>query len=46
MRIDEVLEDWPEAKQRKRRFATLTEASRLLADPAMFAIAERFARGR
>ena len=43
MRIDEVLEDWPEARQRDRRFVTLAEARRLLTDPAMLAIAERFA---
>lgn len=46
MRIDEVLGDWPEAGQRDRRFVTLAEASRLLNDAAMLAIAERFAVGR
>jgi 8-oxo-dGTP pyrophosphatase MutT (NUDIX family) len=43
LRIDEVLEDWPEARQRDRRFVTLAEARRLLTDPAMLAVAERFA---
>ncbi len=46
MRIDEVLDDWPEARQRQRRFVTLSEAGRLLNDPAMLAIAERFADRR
>lgn len=46
MRIDEVLDDWPEAGQRQRRFVTLAEAGRLLNDPAMLAIAGRFAAGR
>jgi 8-oxo-dGTP pyrophosphatase MutT (NUDIX family) len=46
MRIDEVLDDWPEARQRRRRFVTLAEARHLLSDPAMLAIAERFAGGR
>ena len=46
MRIDEVLDDWPEARQRKRRFVTLAEADRFLTDPAMLAIARRFAEGR
>jgi 8-oxo-dGTP pyrophosphatase MutT (NUDIX family) len=42
LRIDRVLDDWPERGQRDRRFVTLAEAERLLTDPAMFAIAERF----
>jgi 8-oxo-dGTP pyrophosphatase MutT (NUDIX family) len=46
MRIDEVLDDWPEGRQRRRRFVTLAEAGRLLNDPAMLAIAERFAASR
>jgi 8-oxo-dGTP pyrophosphatase MutT (NUDIX family) len=47
LRIDRVLDDWPEAAQRDRRFVTLAEAQRLLTDPAMLAIAERFvATGR
>lgn len=43
LRIDRVLDHWPEARQRDRRFVTLPEARRLLTDPAMLAIAERFA---
>jgi 8-oxo-dGTP pyrophosphatase MutT (NUDIX family) len=43
LRIDRVMEDWPEARQRQRRFVTLPEARGLLTDPAMLAIAERFA---
>jgi 8-oxo-dGTP pyrophosphatase MutT (NUDIX family) len=43
LRIERVLDDWPEARQRDRRFVTLAEARSLLADPAMLAIAERFA---
>ena len=43
LRIDRVLDDWPEARQRDRRFVTLAEARGLLTDPAMLAIAERFA---
>jgi 8-oxo-dGTP pyrophosphatase MutT (NUDIX family) len=43
MRVDEVLDVWIEAGVRSRRFVTLKEARKLLNDPAMFAIAERFA---
>jgi 8-oxo-dGTP pyrophosphatase MutT (NUDIX family) len=43
LRIERVLDHWPEARQRERRFVTLPEARRLLADPAMLAVAERFA---
>ncbi len=46
MRIDDVLDDWPEARQRQRRFVTVAEAADMLDDPAMLAIAERFAAGR
>lgn len=46
LRIDTVLDDWPEARQRDRRFVTLAEAGRLLTDPAMLAIAGRFADAR
>lgn len=41
--IDEVREDWPESGQRTRRFVTIAEARQLLSDPAMLAVAERFA---
>lgn len=43
LRIERVLDDWPEARQRDRRFVTLPEARRLMKDPAMLAIAESFA---
>jgi 8-oxo-dGTP pyrophosphatase MutT (NUDIX family) len=46
MRIDRVLEDWPESGQRDRRFVTLDEARHLLRDRAMLDVAERFAAGR
>lgn len=43
LRIDRVLDDWPEARLRDRRFVTIAEARLLLTDPDMLAIAERFA---
>ena len=46
LRIERVLDDWPEARQRDRRFVTLSEARHLLSDPAMLAVAERFAATR
>ena len=44
--VEEIWDDWREAHQRTRRFATLEETRELLTDPAMVAIAERFAAGR
>ena len=46
VRIARVLDDWPEARQRHRRFVTLGEARSLLSDTAMIVIAERFAATR
>jgi 8-oxo-dGTP pyrophosphatase MutT (NUDIX family) len=46
LRIERVLDAWPEARQRRRRFVTVDEARRLLTDPAMVAIAERLAATR
>ena len=46
LRVERVLDDWPEAGERDRRFVTLAEAGPLLTDPAMLAIAERFAAER
>ena len=42
MRIDEILDVWIEADVRSRRLVTIAEARKLLTDPAMLAIAERF----
>lgn len=43
LRIEEVLDHWPEAGERSRCFVTLAEARLLLSEPDMLAIAERFA---
>lgn len=45
MRIDTILEDWLEIKQRQRRFVTMPEAETLLSDPAMSALAQEFWAG-
>ncbi|MEM7742142.1 MAG: NUDIX domain-containing protein [Pseudomonadota bacterium] len=42
--IDEVLDVWPEADQRTRRFATLEEARQLIDLPDLIEIAENFSR--
>ncbi|MEM9140417.1 MAG: NUDIX domain-containing protein [Pseudomonadota bacterium] len=42
MRIDEILDDYPELSQRTRRFVTLTEAEGLLSEAAMTDLARRF----
>ena len=42
MAIDEVLDDWEESGERTRRFVTMAEARRLLGDPQMVRLAERF----
>lgn len=44
--VREVRDRWPEETQRLRRFVTVDEARRLLPDPVMVAIAERFATER
>lgn len=40
MRIEEVLDIWIEADQRRRRFVTLREAQALLTEPEMVKVAE------
>jgi 8-oxo-dGTP pyrophosphatase MutT (NUDIX family) len=43
LRVERVLDRWPEAGQRQRRFVTLAEARTLLAEPDMLRVAELFA---
>lgn len=42
IRIEQVLDDWPEQGERERRFVTLSQARKLMADPAMTRLAARF----
>lgn len=43
LRIERVLDDWPEMRQRRRSFVNLAEARQMLEDPEMVALAERLA---
>ncbi len=44
LKVEQQLDDWPERKQRRRHWAALPEACRLLHLPALGALAERVAR--
>lgn len=44
LRVEEELDDWPERSERKRRWATVGEASRLLRDRGLAQLVTRLAR--
>ena len=43
LRVEQVLEEWPESKLRRRRWALLEEAMRLVDHPGIRSVLERFA---
>ncbi len=43
LEVAEQFDDWPEKGERKRHWATLAEARRLLSDPGLVALAEKIA---
>ena len=45
LEVTEQFDDWPEKGERKRHWATLAEARRLLSEPGLVALAEKIAGG-
>ena len=43
LEVAEQFDDWPEKGERKRRWATLAEARRLLSEPGLVALVEKIA---
>ena len=43
LKVEQVLEEWAESKLRRRRWTLLAEAMRLVAEPGIKAVLERFA---
>jgi len=43
LEVAEQFDDWPEKGERRRHWATLTEARRLLSEPGLVALAEKIA---
>lgn len=43
LKVEEELDDWPERSERKRRWATVKEARRLLRDPGLARLVARLA---
>lgn len=44
LEVNQILEKWPERRQRKRQWFDVEEAAGLVAEPALAAIIRRFAR--
>jgi len=45
LEVAEQFDDWPEKGERRRHWATLAEARRLLSEPGLVALAEKIAAG-
>ena len=45
LEVEDQFDDWPEKGERKRRWAKLAEARRLLSEPGLVALAEKIAGG-
>lgn len=45
LEVTEQFDDWPERRERRRRWVKLAEARRLLSEPALVAMAEKVAGG-